>query len=40
VRLRIFAGVCTWRLPSEEETKITCRIVKSGTVAFGLVVKA
>ena len=40
VRLRIFAGVCDWRLPSAEETTITCRAVKSGTVAFGLVVKA
>ena len=38
VRLRIFAGICGWRLPREEETKITCAEVKSGTVAHGKLV--
>lgn len=34
-RLRIFAGICIWRNPTEEETTITCEEVKDGTIAFG-----
>ena len=36
--LRIFAGTCTWRLPTKEELCITCRSVKSGTVAAGILI--
>jgi len=34
-KLRIFAGLCIWRQPTEEETTITCEEVKEGTIAFG-----
>src|SRR5208337_3060222 len=38
VGFRIFAGVCGWKMPSTEEMTITCHAVKSGIVAFGVVV--
>ena len=34
VRLRIFAGVCMWRLPEPGEMEIRAEL-RSGTVAFG-----
>lgn len=34
-QLRIFAGLCLWRLPSLEEREIRCRRLEGGTVAFG-----
>ena len=34
-RLRIFAGLCTWKNPSEEEMTITCEELKEGIIAFG-----
>lgn len=37
VRLRIFAGLCTWRLPAPGEQEIRAE-VRSGTVAFGTVI--
>lgn len=33
--LRIFAGVCLWKEPLEEEKKISCAKLVRGTVAFG-----
>ena len=36
-RLRIFAGLCAWRLPTPEETEIRAE-VRGGAVAFGTVV--
>ena len=36
-RLRIFAGLCAWRLPTPEEMQIHVEVL-SGTVAFGEVV--
>jgi hypothetical protein len=33
--LRIFAGLCLWRLPEEEEKKIICGKLVKGVVAFG-----
>ena len=39
-KLRIFAGLCMWRLPSEYEQRIVVEKLESGTVAFGkLVIK-
>ena len=35
--LRIFAGLCLWRFPTEAEMTITSEI-RNGTVAFGRVV--
>jgi UDP-3-O-[3-hydroxymyristoyl] glucosamine N-acyltransferase len=32
---RIFAGVCTWKVPEESETLITCQKLINGTVAYG-----
>src|SRR3990167_223368 len=34
-RLRIFAGLCIWRLPTKEEKQIKCEILESGEIAFG-----
>ena len=34
VRLRIFAGVCIWRLPQPGEMEIRAEL-RSGTIAFG-----
>ena len=39
VRLRIFAGLVTWRLPELDELKVTCSKLVSGTVAFGELVE-
>ena len=33
--LRIFAGVCGWRKPDEDETKIKCEELEKGEVCFG-----
>ena len=38
VKLRIFAGMISWRLPTPEETEIRAEIL-SGIVALGTVVK-
>ena len=35
VELRIFAGLCTWRLPKPEELVIECAELTEGTVCFG-----
>ena len=32
---RIFAGLCTWRLPKPEELVIECAELTEGTVCFG-----
>ena len=36
-RLRIFAGLCLWRIPSPEEMQIRAE-VRSGTVSHGVLV--
>ncbi len=33
-RLRIFAGICSWRLPNESEAEIIAEL-RSGIIAFG-----
>lgn len=33
--LRIFAGLCLWRLPSTEELTITCGKLEKGEICFG-----
>ena len=33
--LRIFAGICLWRTPEQEEMQIKCGELRKGTVAFG-----
>lgn len=33
--LRIFAGLCLWRLPTAEEKKVRCERIDRGEVAFG-----
>lgn len=33
--LRIFAGICSWKIPSEPETEIKVQEILKGTVAFG-----
>ena len=35
-RLRIFAGLCAWKIPAQAEMEISAEI-RSGTVAFGVV---
>ena len=37
-KLRIFAGVCMWRKPTDAETEIRCAKLESGEVAFGKLV--
>lgn len=37
--LRIFAGLCLWRKPKEEELKITCGILVKGDICFGELVE-
>ena len=37
-RLRIFAGLCLWRLPRPEEAQIHAEL-RSGTIAFGELVE-
>ena len=39
VKLRVFAGLCPWRLPKAEELKIICRRLLSGQVAHGELVQ-
>ena len=39
VKLRIFAGTCTWRLPTDDEMTITCGKLASGTIAYGTLVE-
>ena len=34
--LRIFAGVCTWKIPSDEERMITCQKLIRGEVCYGI----
>jgi hypothetical protein len=34
-KLRIFAGLCLWKIPDESETVITCEKLISGTVSYG-----
>ncbi len=38
-RLRVFAGLCLWRLPTDAEQTITCERFEGGTVAFGRLVE-
>ena len=38
--LRIFAGLCLWRLPKPEESRVECKRLESGQVAFGELVEA
>jgi len=37
-KLRIFAGLCLWRLPTKEECQIRAKLL-SGTIAFGELVE-
>jgi len=37
-RLRIFAGLCIWRLPKPEEMQIRAEL-RGGTIAFGELVE-
>ena len=34
-RLRIFAGLCLWRLPTPKEKQIRCEQLLSGTIEYG-----
>ncbi len=34
-KLRIFAGLVSWRVPTDEELQIRCEELLEGTVAFG-----
>jgi uncharacterized protein (DUF342 family) len=34
-KLRIFAGICTWKIPTDDEMLITCEKLVSGIIAFG-----
>jgi hypothetical protein len=40
VRLRVFAGLSLWRLPTEAEKKITCSKFEGGSVAHGTLVES
>ncbi len=35
VKLRAFAGLCLWRLPSEEEKRVICSKFGGGIIAYG-----
>lgn len=35
IGLRIFAGLCLWKNPNEEETYITCEELRNGEIAYG-----
>jgi UDP-3-O-[3-hydroxymyristoyl] glucosamine N-acyltransferase len=37
-RLRIFAGLCVWRLPDIEEKQIVCEELQSGEICYGQLV--
>jgi len=34
-KFRIFAGLCIWKIPKEEETEIRCEKLESGSIFFG-----
>ena len=34
-KLRIFAGLCIWRIPTPEEQEIVCELLESGTICYG-----
>lgn len=36
---RIFAGICTWRIPTDAERAITCARLIAGEVAYGTLVE-
>ncbi len=39
-KLRIFAGLCLWRLPKPEEKQIVCKKLLQGEICFGeLIIK-
>ena len=38
-KLRIFAGMVSWRLPTPEEQTITCGALKQGTITLGTLVE-
>lgn len=38
VKLRVFAGLCIWRIPTEEEQTVTCKKF-TGTLAYGKLVE-
>ena len=38
--LRIFAGLCLWRLPEPDELKITCGKLASGEVCYGELIES
>ena len=39
-KLRIFAGLCIWKMPSTEEKQIQCEQLREGEIAYGeLVIK-
>ena len=35
ISLRIFAGLCLWRKPTDDETKIICGKLEKGEVCYG-----
>ena len=40
VQLRIFAGLCAFRIPTAEESQIKCERLLSGSVAFGTLIES
>jgi len=38
-KLRIFAGLCIWRMPNAEEMQIRCERLESGEICYGELVK-
>ena len=38
-KLRIFAGLCIWRMPTAEEMQIRCEKLESGEICYGKLVK-
>ena len=36
IKLRIFAGLCLWRNPTQEEKTISCGKLTSGSVEYGI----
>ena len=39
VALRIFAGLCLWRTPTEDEKRIECGRLENGQVCYGTLVE-
>ena len=37
---RIFAGLCIWKIPTDEEKTITCKKLVSGEIAYGILREA